>query len=320
MAIGFHASHEQFAPSELLNLVQRAEKAGFAAAMSSDHIAPWNSNQGHSGFTWSWLGAAMQATQFPFGSLAIPGGWRYHPVVLAQAIATLSEMFPNRLGWIAAGSGEALNEIMTGQGWPEKEERHARLLEGVEIMRGLWRGEIVTKNDGYIKAEKAKIWSLPETPPKIYGAAITEDTARWAGSWADGLITVHQTIPELEKIITAFREGGGVGKPVHVQMHVSYAADDQTARMQAWEQWRSNAVGAYGCANFKTPEEFEEKSRSVRPEDMDKHVLISSDPQQHVEWIRQYQRLDIADIFIHNAGKNQQEFIDIFGKYVLPVI
>ncbi len=84
--IGYHASHEQFAPSELLDYVQHAERAGFTAAMCSDHFAPWSVRQGNSGFTWSWLGAALQATSLSFGTVNAPGD-RYHPAIVAQAAA-----------------------------------------------------------------------------------------------------------------------------------------------------------------------------------------------------------------------------------------
>src|SRR5215203_2693151 len=123
--IGYHASHEQFPPSELLALVQEAERAGFAAAMCSDHLAPWGTAQGNSGFAWAWLGAAMQATALPFGVVNAPGQ-RYHPAIIAQAAATLAEMFPGRF-WVAFGSGQAMNEQVTGERWPPKPERNQRL-------------------------------------------------------------------------------------------------------------------------------------------------------------------------------------------------
>ncbi len=124
-AFGFHASHEQVHPSELLAAVQRAEEAGFDAAMSSDHFSPWSERQGHSGFAWSWLGAALQATTLPFGVVNAPGQ-RYHPAVIAQAIGTLGAMYPGRF-WAALGTGEASNEHITGTGWPRKELRNERL-------------------------------------------------------------------------------------------------------------------------------------------------------------------------------------------------
>src|SRR5688572_8275316 len=123
--IGFHASHEQVHPTPLLHAVRAAEEAGFTAAMSSDHFSPWSERQGHSGFAWSWLGAAMATTSLPFGIVNAPGQ-RYHPAIVAQAAATLSAMFPGRL-WVALGTGEASNEHITGDRWPAKPDRNARL-------------------------------------------------------------------------------------------------------------------------------------------------------------------------------------------------
>jgi coenzyme F420-dependent glucose-6-phosphate dehydrogenase len=123
--VGYHASHEQVAPSALLAAVQDAEAAGFSRAMCSDHFSPWSRRQGESGFAWSWLGAALQATRLPFGVVTAPGQ-RYHPAVTAQAAATLAELFPDRF-WMALGTGEFSNEHITGARWPNKAERNARL-------------------------------------------------------------------------------------------------------------------------------------------------------------------------------------------------
>src|SRR5688572_28026993 len=123
--ISYHASHEQFAPSRLLQLVQQAEAAGFSEAKSSDHFHPWSERQSQSGFAWSWLVAALQATRFPIGVVS-SAGYRYHSAVLAPAAATLGEMYPGRF-WLALGSGEAINEAISGEAWPEKAERNARL-------------------------------------------------------------------------------------------------------------------------------------------------------------------------------------------------
>src|SRR3712207_2141353 len=145
--IGWHASHEQIAPSELLAAVGEAEAAGFQAAMCSDHITPWSEAQGQSGFAWSWLGAALATTSLRFGVVNAPGQ-RYHPAVIAQAAATLAEMFPGRF-WAALGTGEASNERITGDPWPDKPTRNARLAESVEVMRALFAGEGVT-HDGLV--------------------------------------------------------------------------------------------------------------------------------------------------------------------------
>lgn len=141
-SIGYHASHEQLSPRALLRCVQRAEEAGFAAAMCSDHFAPWSVRQGHSGLAWAWLGAALQATSLSFGVVTAPGQ-RYHPAILAQAMATLEEMFPGRF-WAALGSGEAVNEHVTGDRWPEKPVRDERWVECADIIQRLLGGEEVT--------------------------------------------------------------------------------------------------------------------------------------------------------------------------------
>src|ERR687894_2432757 len=140
--VGLHCSHEQIPPSRLLEHAKHAEAAGFGAIMSSDHFSPWSERQGESGFAWSWLAAAMATTSLPFGVVNAPRQ-RYHPAIIAQAAATLSEMFPGRF-WLAVGSGEALNEHITGERWPSKPERNARLLECVKLMRALWKGETVS--------------------------------------------------------------------------------------------------------------------------------------------------------------------------------
>src|ERR687895_1095578 len=216
--IGYHASHEQLPPSALLGCVVAAEAAGFQAAMCSDHFAPWGSRQGNSGFVWSWLGAALQATGLGFGVVNAPGQ-RYHPAIVAQAAATLSELFPGRF-WLALGSGEASNEHITGDRWPAKEERRARLGEAVSVIRALLAGETVS-HDGLVKVDRARLWTLPAEPPKLVGAAVSPETAAWVGGWADGLVTINQSRDTLREVIDAFRGDGGEGKPLYLQVHLS---------------------------------------------------------------------------------------------------
>src|ERR687898_1975910 len=200
--IGFHCSHEQIAPGRLLRDVQHAEQAGFTAAMSSDHLSPWSYRQGESGFAWSFLGAALATTSLPFGVVTAPGQ-RYHPAITAQAITTLLDMFPDRL-WVALGTGEASNEHITGDGWPDKATRTARLGEVVDVMRALFAGEEVTHH-GLVHVDRARLWTLPARPPRFVGAAVSPETAAWVGGWADGLITVKQDVDALRTVLDAFR-------------------------------------------------------------------------------------------------------------------
>ena len=313
--IGFHSSHEQVPPEALLEAVRLAEAAGFHAAMSSDHFAPWSERQGHSGFAWSWLGAALQATSLPFGVVNAPGQ-RYHPAIIAQAAATLCRMFPGRF-WMALGTGEASNEHITGERWPPKPVRNARLMECVEVMRALFAGETVS-HDGLVTVDRARLWTLPEEPPKLIGAAVSVETARWVGGWADGLITVNQPRDHLERMIAAFRGGGGEGKPIYLQVHLSYAREEEAALDIAYAQWRSNVFAPPVCWDLELPAHFDEAARYVRREDMRHGVLISSDPKRFIGWLGEFAALGFDGIYLHHVGVEQREFIDTFGEHVLP--
>lgn len=312
--IGFHASHEQIGPGALLQAVRDAEDAGFAAAMCSDHLAPWGSQQGQSGHAWSWLGAALEATSLSFGVVTAPVQ-RYHPAVIAQAIATLAEMYPGRF-WAALGSGEALNEHVTGSDWPPKVERDARLLESAGIIRQLLEGEEVS-SDGYFRVDRAKVWSRPDEPPRLFGAAVSEETARTVGTWADGLITVNQPVEILERLVAAFRENGGT-KPAYLQVHLSWAESEDEALEIAYDQWKTNVFGPPLTWNLETPDQFEEAARYVRPEDVRRTVLISSDVGRHIAWLEEFAQIGFENIYLHHVGQVQAEFIRVFGEKVIP--
>jgi coenzyme F420-dependent glucose-6-phosphate dehydrogenase len=313
--IGFHASHEQFAPSELLRLAQAAERAGFDCAMSSDHFRPWGAAQGQSGFAWSWLGAALQATRLPFGVISAPG-YRYHPAILAQAAATLGEMFPGRL-WLALGSGQRLNEDLTGVAWPDKAERNARLRECAGIIRALLGGETVTHR-GRVTLVDGKLYSLPEEPPLLLGAAVTEATAEFVGGWADGLLTVSAKPDTLKRVVEAFRRGGGEGKPLFLQVGLNWAETEEEALRAAHEQWRTNVLGGEVNWELRSPQDFDTATRFVRPEDMRESVLVSSDLGRHAAWLAEYAELGFAELQLHQVGRNQQAFLEAFGAEVIP--
>jgi probable non-F420 flavinoid oxidoreductase len=316
MAIfGYHASHEQFPPSGLLSCVQLAEQAGFQAAMCSDHFAPWTTAQGHSGFAWSWLGAALQATGLPFGCVTAPGQ-RYHPAIVAQAAATLAELFPGRF-WMALGSGEALNEHVTGTGWPVKRDRDARLLECVAVIRALLAGDTVSHR-GLVTVDRARLWSRPASPPPLLGAAVSAETARRVGGWADGLITVNQPADRLRRVVDAFRAGGGEGKPISLQVHLAFAADEAAALATAREQWANGALDGSLCWELELPEQFEAATRHVRPDDLRDAVLVAADPGRLAESLAGYVELGFDAVYLHEVGRDQRRFIELAGEEVLP--
>lgn len=315
--IGYHCSHEQFAPSDLLGYVRRAEAAGFGAAMCSDHFHPWSARQGQSGFAWSWLGAALHATALPFGTVNAPGE-RYHPAVVAQAAATLAEMFPGRF-WLALGTGQLLSEHVTGGRWPRKSKRQERLKECVAVMRALWAGETVTHN-GLVTVSEAKLYTRPAEPPRVIGAAVSAETAEWVGSWADGLITVFKPPQELKQVVEAFRRGGGEGKPMYLQAQSSYAPTEDAARQAAFDQWRQCGLDSDVLTDLATPADFDRETRDLEPEDLDGKVRISSDLKRHAAWIQEYLELGFDRVFVHQVGRDQERFIDAFGEHVLPAV
>jgi probable non-F420 flavinoid oxidoreductase len=310
----FHASHEQVHPSALLAAVRRAEDAGFDAAMSSDHFSPWSARQGHSAFAWAWLGAALQATSLPFGVVNAPGQ-RYHPAIIAQAIATLAAMYPGRF-WAALGSGEASNEHITGDPWPRKELRNARLRECIEVIRALLRGEEVS-HDGLVRVDRARVWTLPPEPPPLVGAAVSAVTARWCAEWADGLITINQPVETLREIVTGYRDAGGRGR-LHLQVHLSYDPDGERAEAIAHDQWRSNVFPPPACWDIDTAEVFDAVSAHVPRNALHGPVLISADLGRHAAWLAEFAALGFDEIALHHVGKEQDGFIDAFGAKVLP--
>jgi probable non-F420 flavinoid oxidoreductase len=317
--IGYHASHEQLPPSALLRCVVAAEAAGFQAAMCSDHFAPWSSRQGQSGFAWSWLGAALQATGLGFGVVNAPGQ-RYHPAIVAQAAATLGELFPGRF-WLALGSGEASNEHITGDRWPPKAERRARLGEAVAVIRALLAGETVS-HDGLVKVDRARLWTLPERPPMLVGAAISPETAAWVAGWADGLVTINQPHDTLRAVIDAFRANGGEGKPLFLQVHLSWAADEDAALAVAHDQWSTNVFDTSLAMELELPEQFEAAARYVGPEDVRSAVLVSADLGRHTAWLQEFLELGFDRLYLHEVGQaeHQRPFIDAFGSKVIPAL
>lgn len=315
--IGYHCSHEQFAPSALLEYVRAAEAAGFTAAMCSDHFHPWSDRQGQSGFAWSWLGSALQATSLSFGTVCAPGQ-RYHPPMIAQAAATLAEMYPGRF-WVALGSGQFLNEHITGERWPTKHERNARLLEAVEVIRALWAGETISHH-GHFTVEDARLYTRPEEPPRIVGAAITAETARWVGGWADAMITIGQPLQKMQQVVDAFRTGGGEGKPLFLQAQLCYAPTREEATRAAREQWGTNIFESRVLSDLRMPGDFEALARFVHEEELRDAIRISADLAEHTDWIRSAMELGFDRILLHCVHRDQHRFLEDFGREVLPAL
>ncbi|WP_121254354.1 TIGR03885 family FMN-dependent LLM class oxidoreductase [Nocardioides ferulae] len=313
---GFHASHEQIGPSRLLADVQHAERAGFELAMCSDHFSPWSARQGHSAFAWSWLGAALATTGLTFGAVNAPGQ-RYHPAIVAQAVATLGSMFPGRF-WVALGSGEASNEHITGDGWPRKEVRTQRLEECVEVIRRLLDGEEVS-HDGLVTVDRARLWEVPEPRPRLVAPAVSLPSAARVAAWGEGMVTVNQPPEQLRRMVAAYRENGGAG-PLALQVHLSWAPTEAEAERIAHDQWRSNVFPEPICWDLETPVAFDTVAEDVSIEKVRTVVDVSSDLGRHRELLAGYAALGFDEIYLHHVGQSQERFIDAFGEHVLPAL
>jgi coenzyme F420-dependent glucose-6-phosphate dehydrogenase len=312
LTVGLHCSHEQHAPSELLRHAKHAAGRGFTAAMCSDHLHPWSERQGHSGFAWSWLGAALEATPLSFGVVCAPGQ-RYHPAVIAQAAATLAEMYPQRF-WLAAGSGEALNEHITGDPWPARRVRNERLEESVRVMRALWAGDTVSLR-GHTTTEDARLYSRPACPPPVLGAALSVETAQSVGRWADGLITVAGPRDAMRAVVDAFRSTAGDRKPMYLQVALSFAPTDREAAAIACEQWRHCGLDGDQLADLATPAAFDRACAAVTDAQVLSRIRASADIDRQVAWLDEDREMGFERAYLHNvAPRHVERLIDALGR------
>jgi G6PDH family F420-dependent oxidoreductase len=189
----------------------------------------------------------------------------------------------------------------------------------VDVMRALFRGEEVTHR-GLVEVDRARLWTLPADPPALIGAAVSVETARWVGDWADGLITVNQDLQTSRAVLGAFREGEGGDKPAYMQVHVSWAESEDEALAIAHDQWRSNVFGPPLSWDLELPQHFDQAAAHVRPEDVAESVLISSDPARLRDRLCELADLGFDGIWIHHVGKSQRRFIEVFGAEVVPTV
>ena len=323
--IGYAAMLEQFHPTELLDLCAAAEAAGFSAGfMVSEHFHPWTPHQGQSAFAWAFMGALGQRTSLRFGTAVTCPGFRYHPAVIAHAAAPLGAMYPGRF-WLGLGAGEALNEHVVGGAWPEIGVRSSMLFEAIEVIEKLFSGAVVRHRGDHFRLESARLYTRPDEPVKIYVATAGPVNAKRTGRLADGMITVGAADDKIGMLWGKFDEGAReagkdpTGMPKLLQIHVSWARTDVEAIDNAVREWPNGGM-PFPKQDVKNPEDFAAMARLVRPEDFTNRVLLSADLAVHIANIQHYVDMGFDEIHIHNVGRNQAEFIDVFGREVLPEI
>jgi G6PDH family F420-dependent oxidoreductase len=322
--IGYAAMLEQFGPREVVDFSVAAEDAGFSGVMAADHFQPWVPQQGEAAFVWNVMTAIGERTKGDVGPGVTCPSFRFHPAIVAQASATLQAMYPGR-HWLGLGSGEALNEHIVGGYWPETPERINRMFEAIEIIKKLFgsRDKDVKHDGRYFKLESTRLWTLPDEPPPIYIATAGPVTAKKTGQYAEGLITVGAPESKLEMIRAKCEEGcREAGKDPDafryiLQLHLSWAPTDEEALQNAMVEWPNGGM-KFPKQDIRSPLDFEQMAKLVRPEDFEGRMLISSDLEQHRAQIQKFLDLGFDQIYLHNVGRNQTEWIEAFGREVLP--
>ncbi len=312
--LGFALSSEDHPPNELVRQAALAERAGFTFALISDHFHPWVEAQGHSPFVWTTLGGIAQATQkIRVGTGVTCPMIRIHPAIVAQAAATVAAMMPGRF-FLGVGSGENLNEHVTGARWPLPDERLEMMEEAVEVMRVLWQGGERTHRGKHYTVDHARVYTLPDEPPDVYVAATAPKAAELAGRIGDGFIS---TAPEQE-YVEKFAEGGGDGKPKLGMMHCAYDEDEKAALARAAKLWPNLALKGPLGQELATPSDFEAAAEMVDEDDVAESTPCGPDPERYLDMIRKYDDAGFTHVYIHQIGENQDEFAEFAKRELMP--
>jgi G6PDH family F420-dependent oxidoreductase len=310
MRIGCFLSSEEFAPGDLVAQARRAEGAGFHALWISDHYHPWNDEQGLSALVWSTIGAISQVTQLPVTTAVTCPTVRIHPAIVAQAAATSAVLLEGRFG-LGVGSGEALNEHILGDRWPEADVRLEMLEEAVEVMRTLWQGGQHSHHGRHYAVENARIYDLPEQPPPVLVSGFGPKAIKLAARIGDGYCT---TSPDKDAI-DLYRSQGGKG-PVQAGTKVCFMADEDEARATAHRLWPNEALPGELAQVLPTPAHFEQACELVTPDML--VTPVGPDIETHVASLNEYLEAGVDELFVQQIGPDQDAFFDTWAREVLP--
>ncbi len=317
---------EQFAPGAAVELATGADTSGFDGTVVADRFQPWLPSQGNASFAWAVLGAIGQRTTGMVTASAVPG-YRMHPATVAQASATLAALYPDRHRLILS-AGDAIDEHIVGQYWPEASERAARLFEALEVIRKLFaasaKGNDTRHSGPHFRLESSRLWTMPATPPRMQIWAGGPMTARRAGRTLDGMVVQAGPTERLMALLNAFREGrqeagrstGPAQTVVHAQL--SWAPTDDEAMAQALRDWPMAGL-RFPRGDIRSPFDVDQLARSVTAEDIRARIPVSSDPDVHRAYLQSFFDLGFDAVHVHNVGsRTQGAWIEIAGREILP--
>jgi coenzyme F420-dependent glucose-6-phosphate dehydrogenase len=326
LTFGYKASAEQFGPRDLLAFAIHAERAGFDSVFVSDHFQPWRNTDGHAPNALAWLGAlAARTEKVTIGTSVLTPTFRYHPALVAQALATVALLANGRKVVLGVGTGESLNEVALGIEWPDQKERFARLKEATELIRRLWTEDFVTFDGEFFKTDNAKIYDKPPDPVELWIAASGPAAARLAGRTADGFICTSGKGLELytDTLLPAVREGAEkAGRPYEgvekmIEMKVSYDSDKKRALADCGI-WAALALPSETKMGIDDPREMERLAAQLPLEQAATRWLVSDDPDEHVEQLAPYIELGFTHLVFHSPGSRQSRFINAYARDILP--
>ncbi len=313
---GYALSSEEHTSGDLVRNAALAEEAGFEFALISVHFHPWLDDQGHSPFVWSVLGGISRETAtLEVGTGVTAPIIRTHPAIIAHAAATTGEMFEGRF-FLGVGTGENLNEHILGDGWPIYDDRRAMLVEAIEIMRGLWDGDLFSYRGEYYTVENARLYTLPDEPVRIMVAAGGPESAELAGELGDGFIG---TSPEGE-VVKTFRSSGGEGKPTFGKVTACWAKTKDEGAKTLHRIWRFSGVPGDLSYELPLPLHFEQASELVTPEKLTETMPVGPKVDRYVEVIQQYVDAGYDHVYLHQVGPDQEGFFRFWRDELQPAL
>jgi TAT-translocated FGD2 family F420-dependent dehydrogenase len=318
-AVGFMLAHEQFTLPQLVEFGAAAEQAGFDFAATSDHLQPWQTNEGHAGMCWITMSALGQKTsRLHMGTTVTCPTFRYNPAVVAQAFASLDALYPGRI-FLGVGSGEAINEETAVGSWPKWDERSERLIEATEMIRRLWKGEQVNHSGKYYKID-LHLWDLPKVPPPLLMAANGPKAMRRAGHYADGLVTDPKTWKQHKaEFEGGAKEAGKDPKQVPVLIEQYVVVGDKKDAEQAAELWRFGPKAFKTYYNIPSPQTIQDRAKKeIQMEQVYSEWPVSTDPGVHLKKLTELFDSGATMVNIHSGQHDQRRAIEFYGQHVLP--